>query len=107
MRTQLHNWRILVDHIIDKVWEYIDEIDYWDDEPKLWVEAESDTVVLGSSARTRPARWSRTSTALRTSLRAGSTSVRRSCVVPLSYLFVQEFKARPLPHPYTASYAQV
>ena len=36
MRTQLHNWRILVDHIIDKVWEYIDELDMWDDrsEPK-------------------------------------------------------------------------
>ena len=31
MRTQLHNWRILVDHIIDKVWEYIDELDMWDD----------------------------------------------------------------------------
>ena len=49
MKTQLHNWRILVDHIIDKVWEYIDEIDYWDDEPKMWVEAASDTVVLGES----------------------------------------------------------
>lgn len=23
--------------MIDKAWEYIDEINYWDDEPKLWV----------------------------------------------------------------------
>ena len=44
MRTQLHNWRLLVDHIIDKVWEYIDELEYWDAEPKLWVDAESDSV---------------------------------------------------------------
>ena len=54
MRTQLHNWRILVDHIIDKVWEYIDEIDYWEDEPKLWVEDESDTVVLGEKGKEYP-----------------------------------------------------
>ena len=43
-----------MDHIIDKVWEYIDEIDYWDDEPKLWVEAESDTVVLGEKGKEYP-----------------------------------------------------
>ncbi len=54
MRTQLHKWRILVDHIIDKVWEYIDEINYWDDEPKLWVEAEFDTVVLGEKGKEYP-----------------------------------------------------
>ena len=40
MRTQLHNWRILVDHIIDKVWEYIDELDMWNDRTTLWVDAE-------------------------------------------------------------------
>ena len=54
MRTQLHNWRILVDHIIDKVWEYIDEIDYWEDEPKLWVDAESDSVILGEKGKGYP-----------------------------------------------------
>lgn len=51
MRTQLHNWRILVDHIIDKVWEYIDELEYWDDNPKLWVEAATDSVVLGEEGK--------------------------------------------------------
>lgn len=54
MRTQLHNWRLLVDHIIDKVWEYIDELEYWDAEPKIWVDAESDSVILGDGDKVYP-----------------------------------------------------
>jgi hypothetical protein len=51
MRTQLHDCKVLVYHIIDKVQEYIDEIDCWQDEPKLWVDAESDTVVLDEKGK--------------------------------------------------------
>lgn len=47
MRTQLHNWRVLVDCIIDKVWEFIDEFDMWPEDTTLWVEGESATVNLG------------------------------------------------------------
>ena len=97
MRTQLHNWRLLVDHIIDKVWEYIDELEYWDAEPKLWVDAESDSVILGdgdkvypgkgdqsasSSLRMRLGRWSPTSTKSRTLPPAGLTSARRRLHFP-------------------------
>ena len=52
MRTQLHNWRILVDRIIEKVWEYIDELKYWDDRTALWVDAESESVILGEDGKT-------------------------------------------------------
>ena len=54
MRTQLHNWRILVDHIIDKVWEYIDELDMWNDRTTLWVDAEQASVILGEGGKTYP-----------------------------------------------------
>ncbi len=54
MVTQLYNWRILVDHIIDKVQEYIDEYECWEDEPMLWVDAESGTVVLGKKGEVYP-----------------------------------------------------
>lgn len=47
MRTQLHNWRVLVDCIIDKVWEFIDEFDMWPEDTTLWVEGESAAVNLG------------------------------------------------------------
>lgn len=51
MRTQLHNWRILVDHIIDKVWEYIDEIDYFGEDTKIWVDPAEDSVILDDEGR--------------------------------------------------------
>lgn len=51
MRQQLHDWRILVDHIIDKVWEYIDEIDYWTVGTLLWVDAENDTIALDDEGK--------------------------------------------------------
>lgn len=54
MLNQLHDWRILVDRIIEKVWEYIDELDLWDDRTTLWVDAESATVILGEDGKTYP-----------------------------------------------------
>lgn len=54
MRTQLHNWRVLVDCIIDKVWEFIDEFDMWPEDTTLWVEGESATVNLGEGDQKFP-----------------------------------------------------
>lgn len=56
MRKQLHEWRVLVDCIIEKVWEYIDELEleYWGDDATLWVEAESATVNLGEGDQKFP-----------------------------------------------------
>ena len=53
MRQDLHSWRILVDLIIDKVWEYIDEFDLWEKEVTLWVDAESEAVNLGEGNEKR------------------------------------------------------
>ena len=54
MRTQLHNWRVLVDCIIDKVWEFIDEFDMWPEDTTLWVEGESAAVNLGEGDQKFP-----------------------------------------------------
>ena len=54
MRTQLHNWRVLVDCIIDKVWEFIDEFDMWPEATTLWVEGESAAVNLGEGDQKFP-----------------------------------------------------
>ena len=51
MRTQLHNWRILVDHIIDKIWEYIDEIEYFGESTKIWIDASEDSVILNDEGQ--------------------------------------------------------
>ena len=47
MRKQLHDWRILVDCILDKVFDYIDEFDSWGQDAVLWVEGNTATVNLG------------------------------------------------------------
>ena len=43
-----------MDRIIEKVWEYIDELDLWNDRTTLWVDAESATVILGEEGKTYP-----------------------------------------------------
>ena len=54
MRTQLHNWRILVEHIIDKVWEYIDELAMRNGRTARRVDAEQASVILGEDGKTYP-----------------------------------------------------
>lgn len=54
MRKQLHEWRVLVDCIIEKIWEYIDEIDYFDKDAHLWVDGKACSVILGDGDRKYP-----------------------------------------------------
>ena len=54
MKQQLHDWRILVDCILDKVFDYIDEFDMWPEDTTLWVEGESATVNLGEGVQKFP-----------------------------------------------------
>ena len=54
MIKQLHDWKVLVDTMIEKVWEYIDEVDYWNEGAKIWVDAPNLSVVLAEEDEVRP-----------------------------------------------------
>lgn len=47
MSNQRSDWHALADLIAEKVQEYIDEMDAWDNEPILWVDGNTSEVNLG------------------------------------------------------------
>ena len=49
MINQFHDWRTLADAIFDKVSEYIDEKESWDEGAKLWVDVEIGSVTLAKA----------------------------------------------------------
>ena len=53
MLKQLHDWRVLVDAMFARVWEYIDAQDYWGAGTKLWVDVQIGSVVLAEADEVR------------------------------------------------------
>ena len=46
MGKQLHDWKILVDIVFDKVSEYLDAQNGWGEETNLWIDVDSNSVTL-------------------------------------------------------------
>jgi len=51
MRKQLHDWKVLVDAIFDKIAEFIDGQNGWDSDANLWVDLESNSVSLAEAGK--------------------------------------------------------
>ncbi len=47
MNNQRNEWRALAELIAEKVQEYIDEVDAWEEIPFLWVDGNTSEVNLG------------------------------------------------------------
>ena len=54
MNNQRNEWRALAELIAEKVQEYIDEVDAWEEIPFLWVDGNTSEVNLGLAAEEFP-----------------------------------------------------
>lgn len=54
MNNQRNEWRALAEQIAEKVQEYIDEVDAWEEIPFLWVDGNTSEVNLGLAAEEFP-----------------------------------------------------